>query len=120
MNLFLKLPSGHIVSLDVPATDTIYGLKLRIQRKLGISPSQQHLVYTENLCDLDLIALNPDAFFEARKESSTSHLADRHLEELLVCASEQLLNGRLLSDYNIQNASTLRMLFPTKSKSRQL
>ena len=120
MNLFLKLPMGQSVALDVQATDTIYELKLKIQGKLGIHPSQQHLVYTENLCDLDLIAWNPDVFFEARNQGSKGHLADRHWEELLVCASEQLLNGRLLSDYYILDGSTLHLFPWTKSKLRPL
>ena len=120
MNLFLKLPMGQIIALDVPDTDTIYELKLKIQQsKLGIHPSKQNVVYTENLCDLDLSAWNPDVFFEARNQGSKGHLADRHWEELLVCASEQLLNGRLLSDYHIQDGSTLHILLWTKYKTRQ-
>ena len=86
---------------------------------LGIQPSQQHLVYTENLSDLDLIAWNPDVFFAARNQGAKGHLAHRHWEELLVCASEQLLDGRLLSDYYIQDGSTLHILSWTQFKMRQ-
>ena len=95
--------------------DTIYKLRLKIQGKLGIHPSQQPLVYTENISDLDLIAWNHDALFEAWNQGANGHFADRHWQELLVCASEQLLNGRLLSDYHIQDGSFTW----TKSQTRQ-
>jgi len=119
MMLFLKLPTSQIITLDVPATDTIYELNLMIHKNVGIHPSQQHLVYTENLSDLDLIAWNPDAFFASRNLGSKGHLADRLQEELLVCASDQLLDDCLLSDYHIQHGSTLHLLLWMKYKTRQ-
>ena len=72
-----------------------------IHKNVGIHPSQQNLVYIENLSDLDLIAWNLDAFFASRNLGSKGHPADRLQEELLVCASDQLLDDGLLSDYHI-------------------
>jgi hypothetical protein len=118
MMLFLKLPMGQIITLDVPATDTIYELKLMIHKNVGIHPSQQYLVYIENLSDLDLIAWTPDALFTSRSLGSKGHLADRLQEEHLVCASEQLLEERLFSDYRIQHGSTPHLLLWTKHKTR--
>ena len=61
MMLFLKLPTSRVITSDVAATDTIYELKLMIHKNVGIHPSQQHLVYIENLFDLDLNAWNTEA-----------------------------------------------------------
>ena len=101
---------GKTITLDVEASDTIYKLKAKIQDKTGIHPSQQHLIYTENLCDLDPIAWNPEAFVNAKIQDKEGILPDQKREELLVCAGEQLEDGRMLSDYNIQKESTLRMV----------
>ena len=45
---------------------------------LGMQPSQQHVVYHENVSVSDLICLNPYVFWVARNQSAKRHFAHRH------------------------------------------
>ena len=43
--IYVRQPSGEILTLDVNQGDTFNSVKAKIQDKTGIHPARQHLIY---------------------------------------------------------------------------
>jgi large subunit ribosomal protein L40e len=89
MQIFVKTLSGKTITLDVEASDTIDGIKFKIQHLEGIPKAQQQLIFQNiKLENADKGQCTPTTFV--------------HSSGLCTCAR--------LADYKIQNESTLHLL----------
>ncbi|CAM9628695.1 unnamed protein product [Pylaiella littoralis] len=92
MQIFVKTLTGKTITLDVEPSDTIDGVKQKIQDKEGIPPDQQRLIFAGK-------SRTRRASLRTSSASSSPASSWRTLED-----------GRTLSDYNIQKESTLHLV----------
>ena len=102
MQIFVKTLTGKTITLDVEASDTIEGVKQKIQDKEGIPPDQQRLIFAgKQVCTLLIYYFSPSLytiFYFFRNETKPNE------------PTTQLEDGRTLSDYNITKEATLHLV----------
>ena len=97
MQIFVKTLTGKTITLDVEASDTIEGVKQKIQDKEGIPPDQQRLIFAgKQVCTLLSFSLLNQVFYYSKRNETNQQT--------------QLEDGRTLSDYNITKEATLHLV----------
>jgi len=125
VQLFVKSLTGQIVTVTIALADTVKEFKIRVQRKLGIPPDQQRLIYPpgEWLSDSKTLEehgitaeakmfltcqLRGGMFVEANGRSDNSELESQEdlglVNMILSIAGEDKLSIALPADITIANA----------------
>jgi len=58
MQIFVKIPTGKTITLDVDSSDTLADLKLKIEDKEGFAPETQQLTFNNQVLSDDDKSLN--------------------------------------------------------------